>query len=71
VTVLAFGSAAQAQFGVPGGIAPYAINSPAAATAGGGGANCYWQPKGHGGGQNECTTPSPTAPVKPPAAGQK
>jgi len=56
---------------VPGGIAPYAINSPAAAASGGGGADCYWQPKGRGGGQSECPTPSPTAPVKPPAAGKK
>jgi hypothetical protein len=71
-TVLALGSGAQAQFGIPGGIAPYSINAPAAAAAGrDGGANCYWQSRGRGGGETQCPIPPPAAPNKPAEAGKK
>ena len=74
MAVLALGSTAHAQFGIPGGIAPYAINAPAAAAAGGdGGAagNCYWQSRGRGGGETECSLRPPAVPNKPPEAGKK
>jgi hypothetical protein len=73
LAVLALGSRAEAQFGVPGGIAPYAINNPAAAAGGygGGRADCYWQSRGRGGGQTECPIPPPAAPNKPTEAGKK
>ena len=68
LTVLALGSGAQAQFGVPGGIAPYAINDPAAAASGT--ANCYWQPRGRGG-ETQCPNRLPAAPNKPAEPGKK
>jgi hypothetical protein len=74
VTVLAFGSGAQAQFGVPGGIAPYTINDPAAAASGAygaGGGSCYWESRGRGGGETQCPTRPPAAPNKPAEAGKK
>jgi hypothetical protein len=71
--VLLLGSAAQAQFGVPGGIAPYTINGPAAAAAGnsGIGGNCYWEAKGRSGGQYQCPVPSPPPPKAPAGAANK
>src|ERR1700678_4215963 len=69
LTVLALGSGAQAQFGVPGGIAPYALNDPAAAPAGT--ANCYWESRGRGGGDTQCRNRPPAAPNKPAEAGKK
>jgi hypothetical protein len=74
LTVLALGSGAQAQFGVPGGIAPYTINDPAAAAAGGyggGSASCYWQSRGRGGGETQCPVRPPATPNKPAEAGKK
>jgi hypothetical protein len=74
MAVLALGSTAQAQFGIPGGIAPYTINDPAAAAAGRGGgwgANCYWQPRGRGGGETQCPNAPSAAPNKPAEAGKK
>jgi hypothetical protein len=69
LTVLALDSAAKAQFGVPGGIAPYTINDPAAAAAGA--ANCYWQPRGRGGGETQCPNRPSAAPNKPAEPGKK
>ena len=69
LTVLGLGSGAQAQFGVPGGIAPYAINDPAAAAAGT--ARCYWESRGRGGGETECPNRPPAAPNKPAEPGKK
>ena len=74
LAVAAFVSSAQAQFGVPGGIAPYTINDPAAAAAGGYGggvASCYWAPRGRGGGETQCPVRTPAAPNKPAEAGKK
>jgi hypothetical protein len=69
LTVLALGSEAQAQFGVPGGIAPYTINDPAAAAAGT--ANCYWESRGRGGGETQCPNRPLAAPNKPADKGKK
>src|SRR5271154_2196835 len=58
--VVGFGSSAQAQFGVPGGIAPFSNPGAAGALA----ADCYYQWKGRGGGQLQCPAPAQPAPSK-------
>ena len=65
LAVVAFGSSAQAQFGVPGGIPPFTIPEAAAGAIT---ADCYYQWKGRGGGQYQCPAPAAPAPPKEPAA---
>ncbi len=76
--VSAFGSAASAQFGPPGGIPSYTV-PPEAATAGmaAGTANsvnqnqrCYWQRSGRSAPQENCDD-QPAPPKKPPAPPKK
>ncbi len=71
--VCAFASAASAQFGASGGIAPYTFLPPEAAVAGmaAGTANsvnqsqrCYWQRGGRSAPQEHCEDQTPAQPTK-------
>jgi hypothetical protein len=68
-------AAASAQFGPPGGFAPFLFSAPEAGAAAsarpdpnpangaGGGVSCYWESHGRGGGETQCA-PNPAAPPK-------
>jgi hypothetical protein len=62
LAVVAFGSSAQAQFGVPGAIPPFTMPEAAAGAIT---ADCYYEWKGRGGRTYQCPTPAPAPPKKP------
>ena len=63
LAAMASGSSAQAQFGVPGGIAPFTMPGAAAGAIT---ADCFYEWKGRGGRQYQCPTPMPSRPPKKP-----
>jgi hypothetical protein len=63
LAVVAFGSSAQAQFGVPGAIPPFTMPEAAAGAIT---ADCYYEWKGRGGRTYQC--PAAPAPPKKPEA---
>ena len=60
LAVVAFVSSAQAQFGVPGGIAPFTMPGAAAGAIT---SDCFYEWKGRGGRVYQC--PAPVAPARP------
>ncbi|MFZ0208510.1 MAG: hypothetical protein WAL59_20800 [Roseiarcus sp.] len=65
LAVVAFGSSAKAQFGVPGGVPPFTMPEAAAGAIT---ADCYYEWKGRGGRQFQCPAPVAPTPAKKPEA---
>jgi hypothetical protein len=63
LAVVAYGSSAQAQFGVPGAIPPFTMPEAAAGAIT---ADCYYEWKGRGGRTYQCPV-APAPPKKPEA----